>query len=131
MNTPIDTTASYDDVIVVFDEMFDTKIPVPTEIYEKACMKNDTLELHEYIQEHFKHFYEYRFDSVLIHLDKRRITTTTHPYSICKVTFCVSKKKLAEDKYIPKENIESIKVSTLQKKLKPAVPMLVNMKESA
>ena len=121
------------DEIVVYNKMFDSHIPVPTDIYEKACMKNDKLELHEHIQEHFKKYHTYKFDSVLIHLDKRTIINET--LSLCKVTYVVDKKKFAEDKFYQQEhmqeNIESIKVSALQKKLKPAVPMLINVKENA
>lgn len=139
MNTPIDTAKSYDDVkVILLDNMHQRKLDVPTDIYEKACMKNDSLELHEYVNEYFEKFLADRFDSFFIELDKRCISKKLS-ISFCKVTFAVNKnsRKLIEERarktlaekipYKP-ETVESIQVSTLLKS--KSVPMLIKRKES-
>ena len=142
MNTPIDTATSYDDVkVILLDNMHQRKLDVPTDIYEKACLKNDTLELHEYVNDYFEKCLAHRFDTFFITLDKRCISKKL-PSSFCKVTFAVNKnsRKLIEERAreklaeraseIKPEDIKNIEVSTLLKS-RHSVPMLINYKESA
>ena len=91
MNKTIDTSTSYDDIII-YDKMFQSEITVPTDIYKKACMQNDSSTLHAIVDRYFQENKANAYDDFLLNLDKQTIKESSS-YSTCKVTFVVNKKK--------------------------------------